>query len=156
MLHGTFTPSSDAPRLSSAPHLNQPSTPITVRFSNSTGIPQVPDTDSNANPRGFAIRFDLGEHVHTDIVAHSTPFFPTRTGGEFLEFLKALVASPPGTPSPSPVEAFFGSHPKALAFAQAPKPAPSSFAKAAYFGVTALKFVNSEGTSTHFRYRIVP
>jgi catalase len=116
----------------------------------------IPDNDPNADPRGLAVRFNLGGRKHTDIVTHSTPFFPTRTGGEFLEFLKALIGSPPGTPSPSPVEQFLGSHPKALAFVQAPKPPPSSFSREAYFGVTALKFVSAEGKSTYFRYRIFP
>lgn len=116
----------------------------------------IPDNDPNADPRAIAIRFNLGGRKHTDIIAHSTPFFPTRTGGEFLEFLKALIASPPGTPSPSPIEQFLGAHPKALAFVQAPKPPPSSFAREAYFGVTALKFINGEGKSTYFRYRVVP
>lgn len=156
LLEGKFTPSEDAKTLSSAPHFSNESTPITVRFSSSTGIPQIPDTDPNGEPRGMAIRFNLGERKHTDVVVHSTPFFPTRTGGEFLEFLRALVASPADTPSPSPIEAFLGAHPSALAFVQAPKPTPTSFANEAYFGVTALKFVNAEGKTTHFRYRVVP
>lgn len=156
MLSGTFTPTPEAKELSTAPHFSSPSTPVTIRFSNSTGIPQIPDTSPDANPRGVGIRFNLGEHVHTDIIAHSTPFFPTRTGAGFLEFLKAIAASPPGTPSPSPVEKFLGANPAALAFVQAPKPAPSSFAKEAFYSVNALKFVNAEGKSTYFRYRILP
>jgi catalase len=116
----------------------------------------IPDNDPKADPRGFAVRFNLGGRKHTDVITHSTPLFPTRTGGEFLEFLKALIASPPGTPSPSPVEQFLGAHPETLAFVQAPKPPPSSFSREAYFGVTALKFVNVEGKSTYFRYRLVP
>jgi catalase len=156
MLHGTFTPTAEAKKLSSAPHFHADSTPITVRFSNSTGVPMIPDNEPNADPRGIAVRFNLGGRKHTDVIAHSTPFFPTRTGGEFLEFLKALISSPPDTPSPSPIEKFLGSHPKALAFAQAPKPPPSSFSREAYFGVTALKFLSAEGKSTYFRYRIVP
>jgi len=159
LLSGTFTPSPKAKELSSAPHFNNPSTPITARFSNSTGIPEIPDTDPNANPRGLAVRFNLADkprRVHTDIVIHSTPFFPTRTGAEFLEFLRALVASQPGTPSPTPVEQFLGSHPGALAFVQAPKPAPTSFGKEAYYGVTAFKFINAEGKSTYIRYKAVP
>ena len=107
-------------------------------------------------PRGIAIRFNLGDHVHTDIIAHSTPHFPTRTGAEFLDFLKALATSPPGTPSPSPVEAFLGGHPAALKFVQAPKPVPSSFANEAYYGLNAHKFINEEGKETFFRYRILP
>jgi catalase len=45
-------------------------------FSNSTG---KPDTDLNAGPRGMRLRFNPDDK-NTDIVAHSTPFFPTRTG----------------------------------------------------------------------------
>jgi catalase len=156
MLTGTFTPSPDALSLTRAPHINRESTPVTVRFSNSTGIPLVPDNDPNANPRGLAIRFHLAEHVHTDIVSHSTDGFPVRTGQEFLEFLRAIASSDPSKPSPSPVETFLGAHPKALEFVQTPKPAPSSFARESYFGVTAMHFTNKEGVSRYGRYRIVP
>jgi len=156
MLTGTFTPSPGATSITRAPHINSKSTPVTVRFSNSTGIPLVPDNDPNANPRGLAIRFNLSEHVHTDIIGHSTDGFPTRTGQEFLEFLRALAASDPSKPSPRPIEAFLGTHPKALAFVQAPKPTPSSFARESYFGVTAMRFTNKDGVSRYGRYRVVP
>jgi catalase len=156
MLTGTFTPTAAAASLSKAPHIVRASTPVTVRFSNSTGVPLMPDNDSNANPRGFAVRFNLAEHVHTDIVSHSTDGFPTHTGQEFLEFLKALATSDPANLKGSPLEAFLGSHPKALSFVQAPKPAPSSFAGESYFGVTAMKFTNKDGVSRFGRYRIVP
>jgi catalase len=95
MLRGTFTPSPDAPSLTRAPHITRDSTPVVARFSNSTGLPQIPDNDPNANPRGLAIRFNLAEHVHTDIISHSTDGFPTRTGQEFLEFLRAAASSDP-------------------------------------------------------------
>jgi catalase len=156
MLTGTFTPSPDAPSLTRAPHITRNSTPVTARFSNSTGLPQIPDNDPNANPRGLAIRFHLAEHVHTDIVSHSTDGFPTRTGQEFLEFLRAAASSDPSKPSPSPIEVFLASHPKALAFVQTPKPSPSSFARESYFGVTAMRFTNKDGVSRFGRYRITP
>jgi len=156
MFTGTFAPTADAAKLSRAPHFRGSSTPVTVRFSNSTGIPVIPDTDPNADPRGMAIRFHLGERVHTDIVSHSTDGFPTRTGDEFLGFLKALASTPPGAPSPSPIEQFLGAHPTALRFVQTPKPAPESFATEAYFGVTAYEFLNAEGASQFGRYRIMP
>jgi catalase len=148
LLTGTFTPSPEAASLTNAPHITRDSTPVTVRFSNSTGVPLIPDNDPNANPRGLAIRFHLAERVHTDIVSHSTDGFPTRTGEEFLEFLRALAS---GT-----IESFLGSHPAAQAFVQKPKPAPASFATEAYFGITAMRFTNSEGVSRFGRYRIVP
>jgi len=155
MLTGSFTPSAEAASLSRAAHFAK-TTPVTVRFSNSTGVPLIPDNDPNANPRGLAVRFNLAEHVHTDIVSHSTDGFPTRTGAEFLEFLKALAASDPANLAGSPLEAFLGSHPAALAFVQVPKPAPSSFARETYFGVTAMKFTNNDGASRFGRYHIVP
>ena len=156
MLAGTFTPSPDAPSLTRAPHITRNSTPVTARFSSSTGLPQIPDNDPNANPRGLAIRFHLAEHVHTDIVSHSTDGFPTRTGQEFLEFLRAAASSDPSKPSPSPIEVFLAGHPKALEFVQTPKPSPSSFARESYFGVTALRFDNKDGVSRYGRYRIIP
>jgi catalase len=156
MLTGTFTPSPGATSLTRAPHITRASTPVTVRFSNSTGVPVIPDNDPNANPRGLAIRFNLAEHVHTDIVSHSTDGFPTQTGAEFLEFLRALAASDPANLHGSPLEAFLGSHPAALAFVQAPKPAPVSFATETYFGVTAMRFINLDGDGRYGRYRIVP
>jgi catalase len=156
LLTGTFTPTPQAQALTRAPHVTRETTPVWVRFSNSTGLPQIPDTDPNANPRGMAIRFQLAEHVHTDIVAHSTDGFPTRTGQEFLDFLRAAAASASATQSPTPVELFLHDHPAALAFVQAPKPAPSSFARESYFGVTAMRFTNKDGVSRHGRYRIVP
>lgn len=156
LLTGRFTPSAEAAALTRAPHITRDAMPVTVRFSNSTGLPALPDNVPNANPRGLAIRFHLAEHVHTDIISHSTDGFPTRTPQEFLEFLRAAAASQPGTPSPSPVEAFLGTHPAALAFVQAPKPSPASFAREAYFGVTALRFTNRDGIARYGRYRIQP
>lgn len=160
LLTGTFTPTSTAKELSSAPHFSAPSTPVTVRFSSSTGIPVIPDFDPNGDPRGFAIRFNLpennGRRVHTDIVAHSVPYFPTRTGAEFLEFLHALIATASSKDSPSPIEKFLGDHSPALTFVQAPKPTPKSLAQQQYWGVNAFKFVSSGGKETYVRYHITP
>ena len=96
LLTGTFTPTSEAKQLSTAPHFARESTPVTVRFSNSTGIPLIPDNDPNGSPKGMAIRFHLAERVHTDIIVHSTDGFPTHTGAEFLEFLKAIAGERAG------------------------------------------------------------
>lgn len=156
MFTGSFTSSLEAKTLTNAPHITHESTPVTVRFSNSTGIPAIPDNAADANPRGLAIRFNLAEHVHTDIISHSTDGFPTRDGKQFLEFLEALAASGPDAPSPKPVEQFLGAHPAALAFVQAPKPFPVSLATQTYYGVTAFAFTNAAGERTFGRYRIVP
>src|SRR5271169_2460921 len=157
LLTGAFTPSPKAASLTRAPHIQRNSTPVTVRFSDFAGIPAVPDNDPQvASPRGCAIRFHLAEHVHTDIVAHSVDTFPTRTAEEFLDFLNALISTDPAGPHPNAIERFLGSHPAALAFVQAPKPIPTSFARESFFAVSAFKFTNANGVSRYGRYRILP
>ena len=156
LLSGVFTPSAAGAQLTRAPHLHRTSTPVTVRFSDFAGIPNIADTDGNASPRGMALRFHLAEHVHTDIVAHSVDGFPARTAEEFVEFLRAAHASGPGVPKPTPIEAFLGTHPAALAFVMAPKPVPVSFAAESFFAVNAYKFIGPAGAVRFGRYRIRP
>lgn len=157
LLTGTFVPTAEAASLSKAPHITRSSTPVSLRLSDFAGIPNIPDNHpEGASPRGFALRFQLAEHSHTDIVAHSANAFPTRTAEEFLEFLHALIASGPDAPHPNPIEQFLGAHPAALAFVQLPKPFPTSFAREHFFAVSAFKFTNADGVVRYGRYRIVP
>jgi catalase len=157
LLTGMFTPSSQAASLTRAPHLQRNSTPVTVRFSDFAGIPTIADNDpQGASPRGFAVRFHLGEHVHTDIVAHSVDAFPVRTTEGLLEFLNAVIATNPAGPHPNAIEQFLGAHPAAARFVQIPKPIPTSFARDSFFAVSAFKFTNADGISRYGRYRILP
>jgi catalase len=157
MYGGTFTPSADAAKLTRAPHASRPSTPVTVRFSASAGMPCVADSDlMGGAPQGIAVRFHLGEHVHTDIIGQSHNGFPVRTGEEFLEFLQAAAASGPGGPNPPPITAFLATHPAAKAFVEASKPIPASYARQAYFAITAFKFINPAGQSRFGRFRFYP
>jgi catalase len=155
MCAGTFTPSPEAAKLTRAPHARRPSTAVTVRYSNSTGIPTIPDNDPmRSGPRGMAIRFHLGAHEHTDIIAHSTDGFPVHTGEEFLQFVRAATAFAAG--QPEAFRAFLATHPNAKRFVEAPKPIPTSFAREAFFAVTSFKLVNADGVSRHGRFRIRP
>jgi catalase len=157
LLKGIFTPSSQAASLTRALHLQRNSTPVTVRFSDFAGIPTIADNDpQGAGPRGFAVRFHLAEHVHTDIVGHSVDAFPVRTTEGLLEFLNAVIATDPAGPHPNAIEQFLGAHPAALTFVQIPKPIPTSFAQEAFFAVSAFKFTNADGISRYGRYRILP
>src|SRR6476659_8082436 len=52
--------------------------------------------------------------------------------------------------------AFLAEHPNAKRFVEAPKPIPTSFAREAFFAVTAFKFTNSSGASRVGRFRIRP
>jgi catalase len=153
---GTFTPNVTAASLSRAPHFQGAPTPVTVRFSDFTGVPTIPDNDPNANPRGMGMKFHVAGGAETDIVAHSFNGFPVGTAEEFLEFLRAVANSGPDGPKPSPIEVFLGTRPRAAAFVTKPKPAPASFASQSYYSVNALKFTNTQGTSRYARYQIHP
>src|SRR3989440_1230949 len=139
-----------------AAHLKGGTVPVTVRFSDASGVPNIPDTDPGAVPRGIAIRFALSGGAFTDIVAVSHNGFVVGTGEDFLAFLKAIAATRPDSPHPSPVEAFLGSHPRALKFVLDNKPLPASFATLAYFGNNAFVFVDAKGTKRPGRYQIIP
>ena len=157
LLSGTFTPAAAARELTKAPHVNRASVPVFVRFSDFAGVPTVPDYDEqNAGPRGCAIRFFLAAHSHTDIIGHSLNGFVVRTVEEFVQFLRAVTASGPQATKPTPIEAFLGAHPAALAFVQTPKPIPTSFAKESFYAVNAYKFTNSAGIAKFGRYRVIP
>jgi catalase len=158
MYGGTFTPAPGAAELTKAPHATRPTTPVTVRFSLSAGVPTVADNDPKVSgPQGMAVRFHLGEHTHTDVVAHSHNGFPVHTGEEFLEFLTAVADGlRPDVPTPPPVAVFLAAHPAAKRFVEAPKPIPSSFARQAYFAVTAFTFTSAAGVSRSGRFRVVP
>src|SRR5262249_18533701 len=108
-----------------------------------------------SGPRGIAVRFHLADHVHTDIVAHSTNGFPVRTGEEFLQFLRAAAAAF-GAGKPEALGAFLAAHPNARRFFGAPTPIPTSFTRAAFFAVSSFQFTNAQGVSRHGRFRIRP
>jgi catalase len=157
MYAGMFVPAPGAADLTRAPHAARPSTPITVRFSISSGIPTVPDDDPNeSSPQAMAVGFHLADHVHTDIIAHSYNGFHARTGEEVLAFLRTIAASGPGASTPTPIAAFLETHPAAKAFVLAPKRIPASLARQEYFAVTAFKFTNADGVSRFGRFRLRP
>lgn len=154
MCAGTFTPAPEAVQLTRAPHASRPSTPVTVRYSNASGVPASLDNDPQSGPRGIAVRFHLADHVHTDIIAHSFDGFPVRNGAEFLEFVRAAAAF--GAGKPEALGAFLAAHPHAKRFVETPKPVPTSVAREAFFAVTSFKFTNAHGVSRHGRFRIRP
>ena len=156
VLKGDFVASSGASAVSKAYHFQGEKVPVTIRFSDSTGLPTIPDGDPNASPRGLAIKFHLPGDAAADIVSHSFNGFPVATAEEFLTFLRAVATTPPGAPPSDELKAFFGTHPNALAFAVTPKPAAVSFASTSYFGVNAFRFINAAGEVKVGRYFIHP
>jgi len=158
VLEGVFTPAASAPHVSKAAHFKKQTAPVpvTVRFSDSTGVPNIPDTDPGTSPRGMALKFKLPDGSNTDIVGHSFNGFPVATAAELRDFFLAIGASKPGDPQPTALETFLSSHPTAKAFLTTQKPAPVSYATLGYFGVNTFKFTNAKGIVTFGRYQLQP
>lgn len=156
VLEGQFTPSPSAASISKAAHLQTTAVPVTVRFSNFAGIPDIPDNHALASPRGLAIRFALPGGGSTDIVVHSFNGFPSPTADDFRDLLIALGTSGADAPKPTPLDGYLANHPVAKAFLTAPKPAPESFATLPYYGVNTFRFINAAGTVTFGRYQFLP
>lgn len=155
VVEGSFTPTADGTGFSTAILFQGKPTGVTVRFSDSGGLPTLPDGAKVANPHGMAIKFHLSDGSDMDIVANSLKFFPVATGQDFLALLQAVSASPPTAPKPTKLDAFFASHPAApKAFATVAT--PSSFARETYYGIDAFIFVDAAGKRHPFRFEIVP
>jgi catalase len=154
VVEGTFKSSAEGARLSRATLFNGSTVPVTVRFSDGSGMPTVPD-GSPAMPRGIAIKYHLPSGPATDMVTNSFKFFPVGTGEDFRDLLQAIVASPPDAPKPTKLDQFFAGHPNAPK-AIGSLPIPDSFADEEYHGIDAFIFVNKSGQRQAVRYVIAP
>jgi catalase len=155
MFEGSFTPSPDARTLTKAPIFAGGTLPIVARFSLFAGIPDVPDTDSGAAPVGLAIKIKAADGSTYDLASDQHNGFIVATSDEFATFLRAVGASGPGTPHPTPVEQFLSTRPIAQHFL-ATLTSPASYATASYFGINSFKWTNDHRRSTYVRYQYVP
>jgi catalase len=156
ILEGFFTPSKEAASLTKAVHLQDATSQVVVRFSDFTGIPDIPDTNPLSHPRGMSIKFKLPNDASTDLVTHSFNGFPAATSDQFRELLLAVATSGPDAPKPTALDKFLETHPVARTFLTTQKPASVSYATLSYFGVNAFEFTNQEGKTCLIRYQIIP
>jgi catalase len=153
---GTFRASAGARAVSRALHLQGQAVPTVMRFSNSSGDPDVHDGIPNA--RALAVKFQLPDGKNADILALHIEGFPARTPEEFLAFLRAQLPDPAtGKPAPDAVPRFLESHPATRAFIErlTKKPVPASYGQACYYAEHAFRFTAAEG-SRFGRYRWTP
>ncbi len=151
---GTFTPTAEAASFSRAAHLAGPEVPVTVRFSNGAGNPEHPDWAPD--PRGLAVKFYLPDGSRTDIVAVSSPLFPTRTPEGFLELLSAQAAGPAAAWK---LPLFFRHHPEALRVLPRVTPTlapPAGYETITYYGLHAYRWLDDSGGSRYVRYELRP
>jgi catalase len=155
VVEGNFRATPGAARLSKAVIFSGSQIPVTVRFSDATGIPNLPDGSPQANPHGMAIKFHLPDGGETDMVINALKFFPVSSGEDFRDMLLAVAESPQGAPKPTKLEQFAANHPnmpRALATVQT----PDSFADEEYYGVNAFILVNNKGERRAVRYIMSP
>lgn len=152
---GSFTPSAEAAKISKASLFKGPAVPVTIRFSDATGVPTIPDGAANANPHGLALKFKLSDGSEMDVVTNALKYFPVATGEEFRDLLKAVAESGPKAAHPTALERFTAAHP-AAATAGGTAKTPSSLARQTYNGVNAFIFVDANGKRQPFRFRIEP
>ena len=88
-------------KLTRAKHFQKTKSKVVVRFSDFTGIPDIPDNIGLANPRGFAIKFIMPDGTTTDIVGHSFDGFPTANSDQFRDLLLAIGRSGPAASKPT-------------------------------------------------------
>jgi catalase len=151
---GVFTPSAEAARLTRAAHLQGPVVPVTVRFSNGSGDPEHPD--AAPDPRGLAVKFYLPDGSRTDIVAVSSPRFPTRTPEGFVELIEAQAS---GAAAAWKMPLWLARHREALRVLPVVAPtlvAPESYAVIPYYGLHAFRWIGADGSERFVRYTVAP
>ena len=152
VVEGHFTASKEAANLSRAALFDGSTIPITVRFSDGGGLPNVPDAE---NPHGMAIKYHLKSGADTDMVIVSYKMFPVGSGEEFRDLLQAVSESGPDAPKPTKLEQFLATHP-AVAKANATVATPASYADESYFGLDAFVLVDKSGKKQAVRYQMLP
>lgn len=148
LLTGTFTPNGSG--LTTAAHMQEAPSRVTVRFSNGGGDPNVPDYAQEG--RGMATKFYIPNGEKADIVALSLPSFFVRTPEDFHSF--TLARRDPEKLMPD----WLGAHPEALPSIQAALGAelPLSYATVVYNSIHSFRWTDAEGTARYVRYRWEP
>ncbi len=155
VVEGSFTPTPAAATLSKASLFEGKPVAVTLRFSNSTGLPAIRDGADEANPHGMSMKFHLADGGQMDVVTNSLAFFPVANGEEFRDLLQALAASGPEAAKPTRAEQFIAAHPSVpKAFGSVAT--PTSYARETYNGIDAFVFVDAAGTRQPFRFQFVP
>jgi catalase len=154
LLKGTFTATPEAAALTRAAHMQGEAVPATIRVSNGSGNPKLPDYAPDV--RGLAVKFYPPGGDRTDIVAQTAPRFPVKTPEGFLEL---LVAAKPGLAATWRLPVFLARHPEAIprlpVNVSALRP-PVSYASCRYYAIHAYRFIDREGRQRYVRYTWLP
>ena len=154
LLKGTFMATPAAGTLTKAGHMQGEPVPVTVRLSNGSGDPDLPDYGPEV--RGMAAKFYLPDGTKTDISAQTVPRFPVRTPDAFINLIRA---SAPGAARLFRLPFFLATHPEVLPALRANAPAlkpPASYASCRYYALHAFKWIDADGGERYVRYSWLP
>lgn len=155
---GVFTATSDAARLTRAKHMQGETVPVTVRFSNGSGAPGMPDY-ARGDGRGIAIKFDVPGGEVMDMVGISLPVFFARNPEDFMAFLDATRRDPAtNQPDMARLGAFLAEHPETQRGIEAAlgAPLPASYGQVVYNSLHAFRAVDAAGDGRFYRWRLEP
>jgi catalase len=154
---GEFVGTAAAAALSRSPQFSGVTVPAIVRFSLAGGNPNVADSARSAH--GMAIEFELPGGSKQHMTMLNTPVFGAATPGTFNDMIVAARPDPAtGKPDPKKIEAFFASHPDALAqaaFLKTHAP-PESYATSTYYSIHTFCFIDRAGNAHPVKWRFVP
>lgn len=128
--------------------------PAVIRLSNGSGAPNAPDNVPDV--RGLAVKLELPEGRHTDIVAQSLPWFAFHTPDQFIEFVLAQKREPAMAWR---FPAYLIRNPRMIGALRVNLPAlrvPQSFATLRYYGIHAFRLVAGDGSARFVRYEWAP
>lgn len=154
LCRGSFTATAAVAELTRAAHMQGDPVPALVRVSNGSGDPRAPDNVPDV--RGLAVKFELPDGSHTDIVAQSLPWFAFHDPAGFVEFVSAQRRSPSIAWR---FPAYLVRHPQMVNALRVNLPAlrvPESYATLRYYGVHAFRFLAGDESTRYVRYEWVP
>lgn len=154
---GTFAPTAEAAKLSTARAFTQPSIPVIGRFSASSNNPYAPD---GASPvRGMAVQIKTDDGQEWRIAMNSFPFFAAATPQGFQQLNEAGLPDPAtGKPDPNKMKAVLAAHPEIGTFLAWAKSAPrsDSLGNTRFNGVNAFRLTDAQGGDYIVRWSMRP
>ncbi|NYE60331.1 catalase [Duganella sp. 1224] len=154
---GTFAPTAEAAKLSTARAFSQPSIAVIGRFSASSNNPYAPD---GASPvRGMAVQIKTDDGQEWRVAMNSFPFFASSTPQGFQALNEAGLPDPAtGKPDPSKMKAVLAAHPEIATFLAWAKSAPrsDSLGNTRFNGVNAFRLTDAQGGQRMVRWSMRP
>lgn len=154
---GSFTPTPEGAELCRAAALSGDPVTALVRFSSSSGDPEVHDAQRSGGGMAVKLRPEGGDEW--DILATGTPVFVARTPEDFLELVRLRKPDPEtGQPDMEKLGEYLQRHPEAQLSIQSTLGAepPASFVTVPYQSPHAFKLLAPDGGETWARWRWRP